>query len=51
MESIGWLAAANAAIWMGIGGYVAFLAKKQCELRRRMHDLELMPNEKNDESQ
>lgn len=51
MEAISWLAAANAAIWLGIGGYVAFLARKQCELRRRMHNLELILNEKNDESQ
>lgn len=40
MDAVFWLACANAAIWLGIGGYVAFLAICQRKLARQLKDLE-----------
>lgn len=36
MTAVTWLMAANAALWIGLGLYTAFLAAKQKRLERRM---------------
>ncbi len=36
MTAVTWLMAANAALWIGLGLYVAFLASAQKRLERRM---------------
>lgn len=35
MEALDWLMAANAALWIGLGLYLAFLARTQKRLERR----------------
>ncbi len=35
-----WFAFANAALWLGIGGYLALLANKQKTLAKRLHLLD-----------
>ena len=35
MTALSWLACANAALWLGLGFYLALLAKKQKELEKR----------------
>ncbi|HJD96995.1 CcmD family protein [Mailhella massiliensis] len=36
MTAFDWLMAANAALWIGLGAYMAFLASEQKRLERRM---------------
>ncbi len=36
MDNITWLMAANVAVWLGIGAYVAFLALGQKSLNKRL---------------
>lgn len=46
MESaLSWLTAAGAAIWLGIGCYVALLAAKQAAIARRLRQMEQMRND------
>ncbi len=42
MQHIDFLFAANIVVWLGIGGYLAFLALGQRRLARRFQQLELM---------
>ncbi len=44
MESTTWILMANVAVWIGIGGYVAFLAKGQSALKKRIALKEHMDN-------
>ncbi len=44
MDTIIWLAIANALIWCGIGGYIAFLASSQRRIAQRLNHLELLRN-------
>jgi CcmD family protein len=45
MTDIQWLLCASAAVWLGIGGYVAFLASAQNKLERRLRRLEISRDE------
>ncbi len=40
MPAINWLMAANAFLWIGLGLYVAFLARAQRDLELRLRQLE-----------
>jgi CcmD family protein len=40
MTDMQWLLCASIAVWLGIGGYVAFLASAQNTLERRLRLLE-----------
>lgn len=35
MNALNWLMAANAVLWLGLGAYLAFLARTQRHLERR----------------
>jgi len=41
MEGTELLLAANAVVWLGVCGYIAFLAAQTRRLRLRLHQLEL----------
>ena len=43
-SALGWLAAAAAVIWLGIGCYLAILAAKQRGLALRLRRLEHLDN-------
>jgi len=46
MESnLGYLLAANVALWLGIAGYLAFLASRQGRLERRIQQMETIQND------
>ena len=45
MTDMQWLLCASMAVWLGIGGYVAFLASTQNKLERRMRQLENLRDE------
>ncbi len=42
MDALTWVMLANAAVWLGIGAYVAFLAARQCSLGVRIARMELL---------
>ena len=42
MTDIQWLLCASVAVWLGIGGYAAFLASAQNRLERRVRQLEML---------
>lgn len=44
-DALIWVMAASAVIWLGIGGYMAFLAMRQAALARRCKQLELWRDE------
>jgi len=41
MNASTYLMAANAAVWIGVAGYVAWLATRQRRLERRLKQLEI----------
>lgn len=45
MDSIFWLIAANAAIWLGLGSYLAFMAARLRTLSVKLNQLESFRNE------
>ena len=45
MTDVQWLFCASMAVWLGIGGYAAFLAFAQNTLERRMRQLEMPRDE------
>jgi len=45
MTDIQWLCCASVVVWLGIGGYAAFLACTQNKLEQRMRQLEELRNE------
>jgi len=45
MTDMQWLLCAGVAVWLGIGGYTAFLASVQNNLERRMRRLEISRDE------
>ena len=45
MTDIQWLLCASMAVWLGIGGYAAFLAAAQNRLERRVRQLEMFRDE------
>ena len=45
MTDIQWLFFAGIVVWLGIGGYAAFLASAQNRLERRVRQLEMLRDE------
>ncbi len=45
MDSSLWLLMANAAVWIGMGGYLCFLGANQKRLASRIRQMELLKNE------
>ena len=45
MMEMQWLFYASVAVWLGIGGYAAFLASAQNKLERRVRRLENLRDE------
>lgn len=41
MGTMGLLLAANAVVWLGVCGYIAFLAGQTRQIRRRLQQLEV----------
>lgn len=41
-----YLLIANVCIWLGVGGYLLFLARQQRVLERRVRQLEILDGEK-----
>ncbi|MEW5774354.1 MAG: CcmD family protein [Thermodesulfobacteriota bacterium] len=42
MDNTGYLMAANVAVWLGIGGYLLFLAGRQKQLELRLKRMEVL---------
>lgn len=42
MSNLFWLMAANVTVWLGIGAYVAFMARAQAALERRLRHMEMI---------
>lgn len=49
MNHTDFLFAANVIVWLGIGGYLAWLAVGQSRLARRLEQLELMRHDQEKE--
>lgn len=45
MSFAGYLLTANAAVWIGLAGYLFFLARKQAWLTERIEHLEALDHE------
>lgn len=45
MGNQGYLLAANVAVWLGLCGYVVFVASRQKQLERRLKQLETLRDE------
>ena len=45
MTDMQWLLCASVAVWLGIGGYTAFLASAKHKLEQRMSRLEKLRDE------
>ena len=45
MTDVQWLLCASIVVWLGIGGYAAFLASAQSKLERRIRQLEILRDE------
>lgn len=48
MAATQYLLAANVAVWIGLAGYIFFMARKQAWLEERIQHLEAMDNEYHD---
>lgn len=48
MESAHYLLAANVAVWIGLGGYIVFLVRRQAMMEQRLQHLEALDNEQHD---
>ena len=42
MDTLTWVIMANAAVWIGIGSYMAFLAARQRSLVARLAQMEML---------
>lgn len=45
MDTLTWVVAANAAVWLGLGAYLAFMGVTQRRLAARLAQLELLNND------
>lgn len=45
MDSLIWIAMANAAVWIGLGAYLAFLAAQQRALAARLSQWEMLDHD------
>lgn len=41
----GYLFAANVIVWLGIGGYLVFLASRQAALSKRIRQMEILSDD------
>ena len=48
MDTAHYLLAANAAVWIGLGGYIFFVARRQAMMEQRLQHLEALDNEQHD---
>ncbi len=48
MDAAHYLLVANAAVWIGLGGYIFFLARRQAWIEQRLQHLEALDNEQHD---
>ena len=48
MSATTYLVLANAAVWLGLAGYLAFLAVSAASLRRRQRQLQLLEEDRDD---
>ena len=42
MDTLTWVIMANAAVWIGIGAYMAFMAARQRALAARLAQMEML---------
>ncbi len=49
MNEIHWVLAANASVWLGLGAYIFFMAKTQCDLNKRIAQMENLKNQEGKE--
>lgn len=45
MTALHWLMTANAALWLGLGAYLAFIARAQKALEQRVRQMEMEHDE------
>lgn len=45
MQSSQWLLYANAAVWLGVGAYLFFIARAQQRLERRLRQMEMLQDD------
>ena len=45
MDTLTWVVATNAAVWLGLGAYLAFIGAAQRRLAARLAQLELLTND------
>lgn len=45
MDTLAWIIAANAAVWIGIGAYLIFLGARQRALNIRLSRWEMLNND------
>lgn len=45
MDTLTWVVVANAAVWLGLGTYLAFIGMAQRRLAVRLAQLELLNND------
>lgn len=46
MDTLTWVILANAAVWAGVGGYLALLGLRQRALAARLAQLEMLGHDK-----
>lgn len=42
MQGTDWLLYANAAVWLGIGGYLFFVSRAQASFEQRLRQMEML---------
>lgn len=45
MDTPMWIMLTNALVWLGIGGYMAFLANNQAKIAKRLKQMEMIGHE------
>lgn len=45
MDTLTWIVIANAAVWVGLGAYLAFMAARQRALAARLTQWEMLNND------
>jgi len=48
MDTAHYLLTANIAVWIGLGGYIVFLVRRQSLMEQRLQHLEALDNEQHD---
>lgn len=50
MPALDWLMYANIAVWIGLGAYLALVARAQSALTRRLEHMEMEADDEHDEA-